>query len=223
MKKILMTLAAVAVATTMNAQTWIGGELGFSTSHTHSAGEGIYPSKTNITVKPEIGYNLNDKFAVAIALGYEYNSHVSVSGILGGANDVWDKNSSNTTTTDARNANTWSINPYVRYTAIKAGNFSVFVDGGIAYATTHIRKVGDNTNAFGVNITPGIAYAVSDKVSLVAHLGEGLYYAHSWNKGSETKLNNDGTVDKYGRASSYNNNFGFKLLNGVSFGAYYNF
>ena len=35
MKKIMMTLAAVCVAATMNAQVWVGGSLGFSTNHTN--------------------------------------------------------------------------------------------------------------------------------------------------------------------------------------------
>ena len=62
MKKIMMTLAAVAVAATMNAQVWVGGELGFTGSHVN----GIDNTEKTFTIAPEIGYNLDDNFAVAI-------------------------------------------------------------------------------------------------------------------------------------------------------------
>lgn len=194
MKKILMTLAAVAVATTMNAQVWVGGELGFTSDHTNGNKDANGASITtkHLFVKPEIGYNLSDQFAVAVALGYDYsNTFVST--------------------------NTWSINPYLRYSFVKAGNFSAFLDGGLTYSTEHERGHKKNTNGMGVFVKPGIAYNVSEKVTLVAHLGDGLYYSHKWNASF------DGD-DKYpAQAAKHRNLWGLELLNGVSFGAYYNF
>ena len=185
MKKIMMTLAAVAVAATMNAQVWVGGEIGFTSEHQNGVGtENIF------TIKPEIGYSLNEKFDVAIALGYSHASD-KLNKNLGG-NKFY--------------ANTFEINPYLRYKFVKAGNFFAFVDGGLNYATTHYQSVSNNENEFGVAIVPGIAYSVSNKVTLVSHLGEGLYYNHQWMK------------DTYRQ-----NNFGFHLFNAISFGAYYNF
>ena len=191
MKKILMTLAAVAVATTMNAQVWVGGELGFTSEHLNGVG-----TENVFTVKPEIGYSLNEKVDVAIALGYSHSSD-KVNKKLGG---------------DKFFANAFEINPYIRYKFVKAGNFFAFIDGGVNYTTTHYSgrydgaKLSENENEFGVSIVPGIAYSVSDKVTLVSHLGEGLYYNHQWMK------------DTY-----HQNNFGFHLFNGITFGAYYNF
>ena len=113
--------------------------------------------------------------------------------------------------------NTWAINPYLRYTFVKVGNFSAFLDGGIEFASQHAKGYKKNLSTFGVSVKPGIAYNVSDKVTLVAHLGDGLYYAHKWNKSFEGDT-------KYAVQPSNNwNKFGFQLLNGVSFGAYYNF
>ena len=191
MKKIMMTLAAVAVAATMNAQVWVGGEVGFTSEHLNGVGtENIF------NVKPEIGYSLNEKFDVAIALGYSHSS------------DKMNKNFG----VAKFFTNSFEINPYLRYKFVKAGNFFAFIDGGINYATTHYsgrfngEKLSKNENEFGVSIVPGIAYSVSEKVTLVSHLGEGLYYNHQWMK------------DEY-----HQNNFGFRLFNGITFGAYYNF
>ena len=201
MKKILMTLAAVAVATTMNAQIWAGGELGFTTSHKNSSN---WTSK-NLTISPEVGYNLSDNFAVAIALGYSYASNLKDEDL----NMEFD------------HTNTYSIKPYVRYTFVKAGNFSAFLDGGLNYQTQHAKGYKKNMNTIGVFVTPGIAYNVSEKVTLVAHLGDGLYYNHKWNDSYIPEL---GSNEKYAVQTSNNwNKFGFQLLNGISFGAYYNF
>ncbi len=181
MKKFFMTLAAVAVAATMNAQVWVGGELGFSSSHVC----GDKSTEKNVFVKPEIGYSLDENFDVALALGFAHSSNLDIMGIA------------------AVNVNQFSINPYLRYKFVKAGNFFAFIDCGIAYATAHIQGDKKNYNQFGAAVTPGIAYAVSDKVTLVSHLGDGLYYNHQWK-------------EDYG----HQNNFGFNMLNSISFGAY---
>ena len=179
MKKIMMTLAAVAVAATMNAQVWAGGSLGFSTKHNNGAENN---TKT-FSIKPEVGYNLDDNFAVAIALGYEHQTPAT-----------------------SASTNKWSINPYARYTFAKAGNFSAFLDGGLKYTTAHTQGAENNNNTFGIYVNPGIAYNLSDKVTLAAHFGDGLYYNHNWTK--DVKRSNE---------------FGLQLLNGVEFSAYYNF
>lgn len=170
-----MTLAAVAVAATMNAQTWVGGSLGFSTSHTNGAEKNV----KHFSIAPEVGYNLNDQWAVAVALEYTHHNGVS---------------------------NTWSVKPYARYTFLKAGDFSFFADGGLDYSTTHTNGVENNANSFGVFVIPGISYAISEKVGLVAQLGEGLTYTHSWTKDSYRK-----------------NRLALDLSNVITFGAYYNF
>lgn len=184
MKKIMMTLAAVAVAATMNAQVWMGGELTISGSHTNGSDN----TDKVFTIAPEIGYNLNDNFAVAVKLGF---SHASTKEIAGNA---------------FSNVNAYSVNPYVRYNFVKAGNFAAFVDGGIGYTTLHVQGADKNFNQVGVSVVPGISYAVSEKVGLVAHLGEGLYFKHTWLKDAVR-----------------NNSYGLNLFNGISFGAYYNF
>jgi len=207
MKKILMTLAAVAVAATMNAQVWVGGQIGFNADKTTVKTNGVSTDVTtnNFTIAPEIGYNLSEKWAVAMKIGFAHNEDNGViKSII--ENAGFPVNGKAMT-------NAFSINPYVRYTFFKAGNFSAFVDGGISYSTVHINnmsKVMNNINSFGVAINPGISYAVSEKVGLVAHLGD-LSFNTSWTKAKNADI------------KVTDNKFNVSFWNAISFGAYYNF
>lgn len=196
MKKIVMMAVMAVAALSANAQVWIGGGIGFTSSHENGVG-----TEKTFTIKPEVGYSLSDKFDVAIALGYSYSSDKLVKKL--GGSTMYQENA-------------FEISPYVRYKFVKAGNFFAFVDGGLNYATTHIKGFSTNDNEFGVYVTPGIAYAVSNKVTLVSKLGKGLYYNHQWSKAGKY----EGVVE-YG--ADHANNVGFTLFNGIEFAAYYNF
>lgn len=187
MKKFFIAAVMTVVALTANAQVWVGGELGFSTNKNAYDGEKIN-SNTEFTFAPEVGFNISENFDVALKLAYGYTESAS-NKIMG--------------ETFKGSTNAFSINPYVRYTFAKSGNFSAFVDGGVGYTTIHYNGNKDNVNAVGVALNPGIAYAISPKVSLVAHIGE-VGYDHTWCD----KLTNDA--------------FNLKLANAISFGAYVN-
>ena len=209
MKKFFMTLAAVAVAATMNAQVWVGGEIGFNADKTTVKNNGTSSSYStnNFTIAPEIGYNLSEKWAVAMKIGFTHSED------NGAVAAMVQEAAPELTINGKLMSNSFSINPYVRYIFVKAGNFSAFVDGGISYATIHVNNLSsvmNNINSFGVAINPGISYAVSEKVGLVAHIGD-LSYNAMWTKAKnvDVKVNND--------------KFNVSLWNSISFGAYYNF
>ncbi len=140
MKKIMMTLAAVCVAATMNAQVYVGGSVGFET--TSQDGN----SSTNFKILPEIGYNLNEDWAVGITLGYSQNKDFS---------DVKTK--------------MFQISPYARYTVAKLDKVNIFVDGTVGYM--HYDLAGTKSNAFEVGLKPGVSVNLNDKLSFVSHLG----------------------------------------------------
>ena len=177
MKKILLSLAALAVAATMNAQVWIGGEVGFTTNHTNGSGH----TALELNIAPDIGYSLS------------------------GTSDV-DGSKYGMPGMTLSNVNAYSINPYTCYTFVKAGNFAFFVISGLKYRIAHAQGIGNNFNQFSVTVIPAVAYSVSDKVTLASHLGDGLYYNHTWMKDV-----------------ARSNGFGFNLFHGISFGAYYFF
>ena len=138
MKKILMTIAAAFVAVSMSAQVYVGGSLGFTSTSYQQDG---VDSDTHITILPEIGYNLDDNFAIGASFGYESYSD----------NDKY-----------------FAINPYARYTFAKFDNISLFVDGGLNFKSG---KDGNDFTELGIGFKPGIAVNLTDKISFVSHLG----------------------------------------------------
>ncbi|MBR0046820.1 MAG: porin family protein [Bacteroidaceae bacterium] len=191
MKKLILT-ALVAVATlTANAQLWVGGEVGYNHSRTTEHKHELSKSN-NFVLLPEVGYKLNDKFDVAVKIGYAHgeNGNDMLGFDIPGNYDY---------------ANAFILNPYVRYTFAKAGDFSFFADGGFSYMNGHVCGDENSINAWQIAIKPGISYAISEKVGLVAHVG-GIGYS-------------------YAKYDIYKTN-GFDLGvsgNNITFGAYVNF
>ena len=156
MKKIMMTIVAAFIATAMNAQGYIGGSLGFKT--TSYDGE----STTTWSIMPEVGYNLNDSWAIGTTIGYGQS----------GKGDAKLKK--------------FTVAPYVRYTVAKLDKVNVFLDGGVGY--THTDLAGAKVNSFNVGIEPGVAVNLNDKLSFVAHFGF-LGYETSKLKGADKSTN----------------------------------
>ena len=148
MKKILMTMVAAFAAVSMNAQVYVGGELGFTSSKVNGG-----DSKTSFKILPEIGYNLDDAMSIGIVLGYEQ----------GNATQSFETYAVND------KAKSFIINPYLRYNVVKAGNVSFFGDLSVLYK--NYNNDGAKANTFGVGLKPGIAVALSDKFSFVSHIG----------------------------------------------------
>jgi len=207
MKKIFVMAVMAAATLTANAQWWAGGEVGFNTTTNTVKINGVSKDETsnNFTIAPEVGYNLNEKWAVALKIGFAHNeNNAEIKSII---------NNTGLFQVDDVKTNAFVINPYVRYTFIKAGNFSAFVDGGVGYASAHVNGLSDiinNINQIKFGINPGVTYAISPKVSLVAHIGD-LSYQNMWCKA------------KRGDIKVSEGKFNISVWNSISFGAYYNF
>lgn len=141
MKKILMTLVAVAMATTMNAQWYVGGTVGYN----YTKDKNTDVKSNTFVITPELGYNLNEKWAVGMKIGYAYNK------------------------VDDAKSNEFVVNPYARYTFVKLDKVNFFVDGGFEY--NYVKVEDDSANGFGISFKPGVAVNLNDKVSFVAHVG----------------------------------------------------
>ena len=136
MKRILLSLAALAFAATMNAQVWIGGEVGFNTNHTNGSDH----NATEITLAPDIGYSLSGNFSVAVALSYGHTSDVD--GSKYGMPDM-----------TLSNVNSYSVMPYTCYTFFKAGNFAFFVISGLKYSIAHAQGLESNLWLIRLSLT----------------------------------------------------------------------
>lgn len=167
MKKFILAAMVAVCSLTANAQFYVGGTLGYSSEKAHKNADAV----STFTIAPEVGYNLSDNLAVAVALGY----------------------------TDNDGASEFNLNPYARYTFAKSGVLSFFVDGGLNFTSY------EEGNSFGIGVQPGVAYAASEKISIVAKTG-GLGYVKK--------------SDELGGGSVFGINANNQLL---SFGVYYNF
>ena len=206
MKKLfaLVMVLCMALPNAMSAQDeinnykfYVGGSLGFN----QNSYDGDTQNNT-INFSPEFGYNINEKFSVGIALGLS-------------------RYTDKTNKKEDLHTNTVSINPYVRYTFYTNGRVNLFCDGGFTFKQVNHESLDEDfedgetvydtkdnkTNAFGIAFKPGIAYRISDRFSLVAHLGS---------------LGYESSKPDYKGAKS-TSNFGLSLANGTSFGVYFNF
>ena len=179
MKKMILTALVAVVSLAASAQIWVGGEVGFSAQNTKLNG-----FKTNneatFNFLPQVGYVLNDKFDIALTIGLKHKNYRNNEP----ATDYYDYGYYYGG--EEFNANSFILNPYVRYKFAKAGDFTFFVDGGFSYEYTHISKVKDNINTWELGFKPGISYNLSDKVSLVAHVGK---FAYGFSKQGDAKTN----------------------------------
>lgn len=201
MKKIFMTLAAVAVAATMNAQVYLGGALGLGFENKLIDKDGKDATGMSFAIKPEIGYNLSDNMAVGIVLGF---------GVSNNGNELTALSEKNKGMKLDKSYTTFEVSPYFRYKFVKFDKVDLFIDAMIGF---NYAKLDENSNTiFAVGVRPGIAYTPTDKISLVAKLGNGLFF-----QSSKAKVNgvSGDAVSKFGLEGN--------TLGALEFGMYYNF
>ncbi|MBR6691357.1 MAG: outer membrane beta-barrel protein [Bacteroidaceae bacterium] len=98
---------------------------------------------TAFVFKPEAGYSLNEKWTIGAVVEFDWVKDYSTA---------------------------YAINPYVRYSFFKAGNFSFFADGTVELGSID-PEVGDAQFMWGAGIKPGIGYSFTDHISIAAHIG----------------------------------------------------
>lgn len=170
--KKILTLAAVAV---MSLSAFAQNwYVGGNVAYEHKKVEDV--KSDMFTIAPEVGYNIDSEWAVGATLNY-----------------TWVK--------DAYNM--FAIEPYARYTFFRTENnlVNLFVDGGfgIGYQKP---KHGDSTTIWNIGFKPGIKVNLTERFSLVAHVGF-LGYKDYKDAGKTYGVSVDG--------------------NDLSFGFYYNF
>jgi len=147
MKKIFAIALVAMMTMTANAQVYVGGGIGFETSSQDGN------SETYFKIMPEIGYNLNENWAIGIAVGYgESKTTINQGGIK-----MTDK------------VKAFEVAPYARYTFAKFDKVNLFVDGTFNYL--HTDFAGSKNNTFGIGVKPGVAVNLNEKLSFVAHVG----------------------------------------------------
>ena len=199
-------------AMTASAQIYVGGQIGFSTSSVNADIEGTNSiSGTSFKILPEVGYKLNDKWAVGIQVGYsqgisafgtfDVNDFRSLAKNVGSAAfDVLGSNSEIVDGSDSKapniKLNAFRVAPYVRYTFLKAGNFDFFLEGGVAYTNIKAKNVSELTskipddptiNAFEIAVRPGITFNINQNAQVVAKIGALGYQNATLDMGMDSK------------------------------------
>ncbi len=141
MKKVILAAMVAFSSLAANAQVWVGGSLGFDI-----ASPEVGESTTTFTIAPEVGYTLNEKWDIAIALNDTYKS------------------------CDGESANSISVEPYARYTFAQSGKASFFVDGGFGFGREESLE-GEEAESFHIGLRPGLKVALSEKFTLVTTTG----------------------------------------------------
>lgn len=143
MKKFLLmaVMAIMTLGASAQGKWYSGGQVTFG--RTTESASGV--KSTQVTVLPEIGYNLTDNFAVGGVLGVSYRKS-------GGEEKT-----------------VFRVNPYARYTYFNSERVHLFVDGGVDFGIG--RAHGSTAVEYGIGFRPGISFDLSDKFSLVAHVG----------------------------------------------------
>jgi outer membrane protein len=158
MKKILnVALFLLFIGASANAQFFIGGGFSFSTeggSYKSNGNSQDKESETSFVFTPKAGYFLTDKFAFGGQL-------IIVSSKVPQDNGSINKGSA------------FGIAPFARYYALNWNKFSLFGEAELSFlfgkTKTEVNGVssdGPKVTAIGLNVTPGIAFAISDRVEL---------------------------------------------------------
>ena len=202
MKKIMMTLAAVAVAATMNAQVYLGGTLGLGFENKLIDKDGNDATGMTFQIKPEFGYNLDEKSSVGIVLGFGVTNNTNE---MLNQNDTFAKALVGGKKTD-KSAIQFAIAPYYRYKFVQFDKVDLFIDAQVGFVYTKYDEW--NNTTFNIGVRPGVAFNASDKISFVAKLGSGLFFESSKNKDQDA-------VSKFGLNAN--------TLAPLEIGMYYNF
>ena len=110
MKKIMLSLMMALVSVCASAQVYIGGTAGISSN---KIGDG--DSKTAYKLIPEIGYQFNNKWDAGIEVGIQKGDVCKIARV--------------------GDATTFTIAPYVRYTAVESKVVDLFFEGTIGYGS----------------------------------------------------------------------------------------
>lgn len=155
MKKIF-ALAVLAIASLSAAagDFYVGGSLGYMHEGSKYSENGFSPSTNTISILPEIGYNLNEKWAVGTVIGYNYMHYCG----------------------QDRSGHMFQVSPYARYTYFRSSSnlISLFVDGGVEFGagwSSYSDESSKTACIYGLGFRPGLSINIAENFSFVTHVG----------------------------------------------------
>lgn len=149
MKKKIALLFVVCATMSVSAQVYVGGTAGLWRNNKDDLGLTVF------SVAPEVGYNLDEKWAVGAEVGYGYVK----------------AQSEKLNVLHLEKLNVLHFSPYARYTCYETGIVRLFLDGGLGIASVKVNGASDRENGFEIGVKPGVAIKLTDKFSLIAKVG----------------------------------------------------
>lgn len=217
MKKLLTLVAVMALALGANAQYYVGGSLGFTSSKMDNGGAD--QDGSSFKLMPEIGYQLDKDMAIGVQLGYSSGyaafGSLTVTDIKGMMNNAVSMYAD--INNDDMKLKSFTLAPYIRYTMMEMGKLSVFVEGSVGYtnittdqtpaAGNHAAGGETKVNVIEVAVRPGLKLKLSDNFSAIAKLGS-LGYISAKEDESDSKLTRFGLdFDSYNILLGFNYHF----------------
>lgn len=163
MKKLFLTLAVAFASLAANAQLYVGGEVG--------AWRNSDDNHTTFNLKPEIGYQLSDKWDLGIGIGFNHDYK--------GTSEAPDG-----TTLLKHKVNSFDVNPYARWSFVKFGPVRMFLDITAGVNTYKVKETvynpvtkksttetGDAQVGWRIGVEPGIAVGLCKNLDFIAHVG----------------------------------------------------
>lgn len=156
MKKLFLTLAVAFASLAANAQLYVGGEVG--------AWRNSDDNKTDFNLKPEIGYQLNDKWDLGIGIGFSHKYRGKEDGEA------------------SVKTNSFYVDPYARWSFVKFGPVRMFLDITAGVGTSkrkhtvtmlgEEKTISDDADvAWRVGVQPGVAVGLCKNLDFIAHVG----------------------------------------------------
>jgi len=225
MKKLFITIAFVAAGLFASAQgLFAGGSLGMGTQSGKLEVKGggttttqDQPKMFTFTFAPTVGYMFNDKMGVGLDL------------MLGfGKTTDKDYNDDPVSTTTIKET-TFGFAPYFRYVFAEVDNFRFYCDARIEYMVSKPKATiegggvtvtvdGNKTTDFGIGVVPGMAYMLTDNISMNCQLN---VVSLGFMTSKTVEKDPDAGVDY----TTKQNNFGFGVnqASPITIGFFYNF
>jgi len=221
MKKIIITSALISLAMISQAQWFIGGSLEYNFT-SKKPERGTSESYSKFSFAPTVGYQMY-KFAFGTGFVFSAGTEIETRWVYSG---WWGPFSY-----DVKIESTlWGIQPFVHYTFVEFGKFSIFANAGLHILGGNRKEFNPfNSSAvdlefditsFGINIVPVLSYNLSERISLEAALN---FMNFGWNRVyQEDKANktNTGTVTNFGFGINTGN---VANVSALSFGFIYKF
>ncbi|MDR1737480.1 MAG: hypothetical protein LBR66_01485 [Candidatus Symbiothrix sp.] len=148
MKKVFFICSLALASIAANAQLYVGGSLGLTTSATKNGS--VETTTSSFTLAPEVGYSLSDKFDVGGVLSLTGSDNNGVS-----------------------STSAWSFAPYARYAVAELGKFKLLGKALISMGGNKVKAgstlTTDNTTV-AVGVLPMVTYSLTDHVLLTTEL-----------------------------------------------------